>query len=79
MTPSIQEIVVELDILAPVGQVWEKMLNELPSWWPADFVGLSGGKVYFEPSAGGRLYEENGEGGHLLWSWSAPFCEDVLG
>jgi uncharacterized protein YndB with AHSA1/START domain len=68
MTPSIQEIVIELDILAPHAQVWEKMLNELPSWWPADFVGLSGGKMYFEPNAGGRLYEENDEGGHLLWS-----------
>ncbi|MBS1712637.1 MAG: hypothetical protein JSS71_13030 [Armatimonadetes bacterium] len=68
MEIKIHEIIVELDINQTQQNVWDAMLNRLPEWWPADFVGFPGkGKVKFEPVAGGRLYKETEEGGQLMW------------
>ncbi|MBX3119873.1 MAG: SRPBCC domain-containing protein [Fimbriimonadaceae bacterium] len=65
----IKQIELELDINAPIGRVWNSLLNELPVWWPGDFLGYpEGGPIKFEPHVGGRLYEQTEDGKSLLWS-----------
>lgn len=65
----IKQIELELDIDAPLAKVWNSLLNELPSWWPGDFLGFpEGAPIKFEPHVGGRLYEQTEDGKSLLWA-----------
>ncbi len=69
MTCEIKKLVFELDIDAPTDQVWRALLDELPEWWPADFLCFKEAeKISFEPWAGGRLYEQTPDGKHILWA-----------
>ncbi len=53
------------------------MLNELPKWWPKDFLALPGAeRMQFEPFAGGRLFESTQDGKHILWG---PVAKILLG
>jgi uncharacterized protein YndB with AHSA1/START domain len=68
-TVEIRKIVVEVPIKAPVEKTWKIMFEQLPEWWPKDFLCYAEAeKIRFEPWAGGRLYEEAPDGRQILWS-----------
>ena len=67
MNATINELVVELSIDAPVDHVWTKMTDEISDWWPRDFLASTAEKIQLENHVGGRLYEESADGGGILW------------
>lgn len=68
-TSEIRQIVVEVPITAPIEKVWKAMFEELPEWWPNDFLCFPGSrKIQFEPWAGGRLFEQAEDGREILWA-----------
>src|SRR4051794_10117395 len=66
---KIREIVVEVPINASCDRVWKSLMDDLPEWWPRDFLCFADSeKIKFEPWAGGRLYEETPDGRQILWA-----------
>lgn len=66
---GIKQIELELIIDAPRAHAWNCLINQLPEWWPIDFLCYpEGEKIKFEPFAGGRLYEEMPDGRSILWA-----------
>jgi uncharacterized protein YndB with AHSA1/START domain len=67
--PVIKDLVIEIPISAPKERVWKAILEELPEWWPQDFLCFpESQKIRFEPWPGGRLYEQTEDGRGILWS-----------
>lgn len=68
MNAEVKEVIVELEIQAPIEKVWNAMLNEMAAWWPKNALALEGAdEMKFEPWAGGRQYVETADGQQLLW------------
>ena len=62
------QIDLEIPVDAPRDTVWNSLVDETTSWWPADFQTTARyRRMVFEPRPGGRLYEEATGGGGLLW------------
>jgi uncharacterized protein YndB with AHSA1/START domain len=59
----------EIEIDAAPTEVWSAYVNELPSWWPKDFLATgSEGSMKFEAQAGGRLIETHDNGSGVVWA-----------
>jgi uncharacterized protein YndB with AHSA1/START domain len=65
---AVVETRVEVPIEAPAGRVWQAVVEETATWWPADFyAGENTTQVRVEAWAGGRIFEQGPGGAGLLW------------
>jgi uncharacterized protein YndB with AHSA1/START domain len=68
----VTDFVLEIDIQAEPGAVWNALTDDIARWWPRPFY--CGGGSSAEPSfkleafPGGRMWEDWGDGNGLLWA-----------
>ena len=62
------EVRIDLTLHAPQQRVWDALVNEAGTWWPAAFYTSERTKRFvLEPRLGGRMYEDFGKGEGLTW------------
>lgn len=66
-TPTTEHIEFALTIAADRKTVWQALIADIGTWWPADYRGTDpAGTFHFEAWPGGRVWEETANGG-LQW------------
>jgi uncharacterized protein YndB with AHSA1/START domain len=62
-------IELELEIRAPVGDVWRALVEETGRWWRRDFLTSDQARAFvIEPVLGGKMYEDWGGGAGVVWA-----------
>lgn len=66
-TPTTEHIEFALTIAVDRKTVWQSLIRDIGTWWPADYRGTEpAGTFHFEAWPGGRVWEETAHGG-LQW------------
>lgn len=67
-TASIEQVELEITILAELEHVWKALLEETTFWWPKDFYTSTKAKAFhIESKLGGKMYEDWGSDSGVVW------------
>ena len=74
LTAGAANVIVPIEIAAPVAQTWQPMITEIGQWWRKDFLVCEGSLgMNLEPRIGGLLFEKlEGDGG-FAWGHVISF------
>ena len=83
-TLSATEVLLEVNIEAPIEKVWKAFVDDTSAWWHPDFFTKSGAdRFLIEPKLGGWMYEDWGDGAGQIWATvngvEAPSFLQVVG
>jgi DNA-binding transcriptional ArsR family regulator len=65
---TVEQVELEIAIAAPVGRVWNALIDETTFWWPKAFYTSPNAKgFHIEPRLGGKMFEDWGDGAGVIW------------
>ncbi len=68
LTAGAANVVITLDIAAPLAKTWETMIGDIGLWWRKDFLICENSLgMHLEPRIGGLLFEKTEDGGGFAW------------
>ena len=64
LTAGAANVVIKIEINAPVAKAWRNLNEDISQWWRADFLICEGSKgMHLAPRVGGMLFEKTDDNG----------------